>query len=244
MRRICTICARGGSKGLKDKNVRPLAGRPLIAHTVAQALASGLFETVAVSSDAAPIRDAGLAAGAHAAVVRPPEFATDSAGKLPAVRHCVEEIEGRLGVAFDVMVDMDVTAPLRIPDDIAGAVRLLETSDAGNVITGVPARKSPYFNMVELDAGGFAHLPKPLPQAVVARQQSPKVYDMNASVYVWRRAAFFAGPHVFGPATRLFAMPESRAFDIDTELDFELVEFLFRRLEPEWNRTTTVRSST
>lgn len=229
MNRICTICARGGSKGLPGKNLRPLFGVPLIAHSVSQAVASGLFDEIAVSSDSADILKAATSAGATLVIERPAHLASDTAGKLPAITHCLEQAEQRLGRRFDTLVDLDATSPLRIPADIAGAVALLESTGARSVITGAPARRSPYFNLVERDADGFVALSKPSAQGVLRRQDSPPCFDMNASIYVWDRQAIGDEPRVFYDNTRLFEMPEARSQDIDSELDFQIVEMLMAR---------------
>ncbi len=229
MSRICTICARGGSKGVKNKNIRELAGKPLIAHTIDQARSSGLFELIAVSSDSSEILDTARRYGADLMVERPPELATDTADKLPAIRHCVQDAEKHAGKRFDVVVDLDATSPLRLPEDICGAVDLLETRGVSNVITAAPARRSPYFNLVELGADEVVRLSKPLARAIVRRQDSPPCFDMNASIYVWRRDALFNHPTVFAADTRLFVMPEERSTDIDSELDFEMVELLMKK---------------
>lgn len=232
MRRLCTICARGGSKGVANKNLRALLGRPLIAHSIEQARASGLFERIAVSSDSAAILDAAGRHGADDLVERPAEMATDTAAKVPAIRHCVETVEARVGRRFDTLVDLDATAPLRLPEDIAGAVRLLEERGIANVITGAPARRSPYFNLVEVGADGIARLSKPLPAAVVRRQDAPPCYDMNASIYVWRHDALFEDPPIFKQDTALFVMPEERSVDIDSELDFRIVHMILAERKP------------
>jgi len=229
MTRLCTICARGGSKGVPGKNLRELLGKPLIAHSIEQAKRSGLFAAVAVSSDSADILDVSRRYGADVLVERPAEMATDAAPKVPAIRHCVESAERALKREFPVFADLDATAPLRTPEDIAGAVRLLEERGAASVITGAPARRSPYFNLVELDARGVPHVVKPLPQTVNRRQDAPRCYDMNASIYVWRRDAFFRRPAVFYDDTQLYEMPPERSVDIDSELDFEIVRMLMER---------------
>ena len=229
MNRICTICARGGSKGLPGKNLKALFGRPLIAHTVAQAVESGLFDEVAVSSDSQAILEAATAAGATLAIVRPAELASDTAGKLPAIIHCLEQAEDRLGHRFDTLVDLDATSPLRSVSDIVGTVELLESTGVKSVITGAPARRSPYFNLVERDADGVVALSKPLAQGVLRRQDSPPCFDMNASIYAWDRRALDGDPRVFYDDTQLFEMPEIRSQDIDSDLDFQIVEMLMAR---------------
>lgn len=226
MNRLCTICARGGSKGVKGKNVRPLHGKPMIAHSIEQARASGLFDLLAVSSDSEEILGIARDCGCDILIQRPAELATDQAAKLPVIRHCVAEVERLAGRSFATLVDLDATSPLRVPDDIRNAVALLEDSGAGNVITAMSARRSPYFNLVELDADGIVHLSKPPAAAVVRRQDAPKCFDMNASIYVWRHDVLFDAPTLFNPDTRLYVMPEERSIDIDSELDFRFVEYL------------------
>lgn len=226
VKRICTVCARGGSKGIKNKNIRDLHGKPLIAYSILQAKESRHFDAIAVSSDSLEILDAAAAWGADYLIQRPDELATDQAAKLPAICHCVLEAERAAGTTFEVIVDLDATSPLRLADDIVQCVQLLESRGISNVITGTPARRSPYFNLVELDQNGFATLSKKLERPVVRRQDGPKCYDMNASVYVWRRDALFSGATVFNPDTLIHVMPEERSIDIDSELDFKLVEFI------------------
>lgn len=229
MSRICTICARGGSKGVKNKNIRELAGKPLIAYSLEQAQASHLFELVAVSSDSAEVLAIARRYGADLLVDRPAALATDTAAKIPVVRHCVEEAERIIGRQFDVVVDLDATSPLRSIEDIVNAVALLESRKFSNVITAAPSRRSPYFNLVELNDDGVARLSKPLVEPIVRRQDSPPCYDMNASIYVWQHEALFSCPTVFNADTRLFVMPEERSIDIDSQLDFDIVEFLMEK---------------
>ena len=229
MKRLCTICARGGSKGIKGKNIRPLLGKPLIAHSIEQAQASGLFEAIAVSSDSDLILEISMKSGVDYVIKRPDELATDQAAKLPVIRHCVAEVERQRGYSFDVIVDIDATSPLRSVEDIQNAVVLLEKDGAGNVITAMPSRRSPYFNIVELNADGIAELSKQPKTVIVRRQDAPKCYDMNASIYVWKRQVLFASDTIFNEDTRLYVMPEERSIDIDSELDFEFVEFLMTK---------------
>ena len=113
MTRICTICARGGSKGVPGKNIRLLGGKPLIIWSIEQAHESKLFDMVAVSSDSQEILDIALSGGADLVVQRPNEMATDQASKLPAIRHCLLEAEKALGRECQALVDLAATSPLR-----------------------------------------------------------------------------------------------------------------------------------
>lgn len=233
MKRICTICARGGSKGVKNKNIRELHGQPLIAYSIRQAKQSGLFEAVTISSDSPIILDTAKIFGADILVDRPAHLATDEAPKLPAIQHCVLVAEEIMGFQFDTVVDLDATSPLRAVADIREAISLLETRGVSNVITGAPARRSPYFNLVEINEKGVVQLAKKMERPIVRRQDAPPCYDMNASIYLWRRDALFQNQSIFNFDTLLYVMPEERSIDIDNELDFTFVEFLLARKQHE-----------
>ena len=228
MKILCTICARAGSKGVTNKNLRLINGLPLIAYSLQQAVETKLFSQIAVSSDSSEIRTTAMAHGATFVVDRPTQMASDTAPKLPAIRHCVETTEKEFG-QFDIIIDLDATSPLRIAADIIGSLKLLTATNADNVITGTPAHRSPYFNLVEQDENGIVQLSKSLKDAVTRRQDSPKCFDMNASIYVWRRDALLNNPSLFVSSTRLFEMPRERSLDIDSEADFEMVEWMMSK---------------
>jgi len=229
MRRLCTICARGGSKGVPGKNTRLLAGKPLIAHSIEQARQSGLFANIAVSSDSDEILDVSHKFGADMLVKRPDEMATDAAAKCPAIKHCLGMVEQRTGQLFDIVVELQATSPNRIPEDIAGALGLLASSSSTNVVSGTAARNSPYYTIVERDAKGFLHISKPLPTLLTRRQDAPQCFDLNGSIYAWRRNPFVENPTVLYMDTLLYEMPPERSIDIDTHCDFDIAEMLMQR---------------
>jgi CMP-N,N'-diacetyllegionaminic acid synthase len=227
MKRICTICARGGSKGLPNKNVKLLLGKPLLVHSIERAQESGLFDRIAVSSDSPQILSLARDAGVTDLVERPADMATDFAPKAPAIRHALTVVEARWNEVYETQVDLAVTSPLRRSDDIRGAVSLLETLGVSSVITGKPSDHSPYFSLVEEQPDGHVELSKKAD--FVRRQDCPRSFDMDGSIYVWNTSVFRADPKVFYSDTRLFEMPPERSRDIDTELDFAIVEMLMIR---------------
>ena len=225
MTTIATICARGGSRGVPGKNIRPLAGKPLIAHTIEQALAVDAIERVFVSTDSEEIADVARNHGAEVPFLRPAELATSEAGKLPVIRHLVDHVMAA-GINVRRIVDLDPTSPLRAVSDIEACLELLDDG-ADAVITAYAADKNPYFNMVESLPGGGFGLCKQLGGAVLRRQDAPDVYSMNASIYVWWLDTLDKG--LFGAGTRLHVMPRERSVDIDSPLDFEIVELLMEK---------------
>ena len=170
-----------------------------------------------------------MKSGADIAIKRPDEMATDTAPKLPAIRHCLEQAIARTGNTPDIFVDLDVTSPLRLPPTSSAQSNCLRTSGARNVITGAPAHRSPYFNLVEARArrhrrpvqGGRSADRPPAGCAALLRHER---VDLCLAC---RR--IFAKPAVFYPDTRLFEMPQERSVDIDSDLDFTLVELLLRK---------------
>jgi len=225
MQNLCTIGMRGGSKGVPSKNTRHLQGKPLMAYTIEQALESDLFEHIVVSTDSEEIAEMARGFGAEAWFLRPPEMATDVAAKLPAIRHALLESERHYGKKFDVLVDLDATSPLRLVEDITEAYQQFMDEDADILISACPARKNPYFNMVER-VNDQIRIVKQVEGFPVRRQDAPQVYDMNASIYIWKRDALLNCDTLFTGKTSLYIMPEDRSVDIDTELDWEFVEFV------------------
>jgi CMP-N,N'-diacetyllegionaminic acid synthase len=228
MRRLAVICARGGSKGVPNKNIRMLGDIPLIAHTINQAAESGIFSAIAVSSDSQAILDVARDFGVQHLILRPSNLASDTAPKVPAIRHCCVSVERTSGL-FDYVADLDCTVPYRLTSDITGAFDLIEGRNVSSLITGTAARKIPYFNMVELTSDGFVRISKSVQPPLIRRQDAPKCFDMNASIHIWQRSTLFSSDDRLHQDTILFEMPFERSIDIDTELEFELNEFLMRR---------------
>ena len=224
--RIISICARGGSQGVPGKNIRNLCGKPLIAWTIEQAFASGIADRVLVSTDSPEIAEVARQHGAAVPFLRPAELATSTAGKVPVLQHLVEWIEANDGPVTR-LIDLDPTSPLREVADIVACDQLLD-EDTGAVITGYEAEKNPYFNMVERQADGFFERVCRPDQEVIGRQRAPKVYSMNASIYVWHRQTL--KPSLWDAGRiRLHVMPRERSIDIDHPIDFDFVELLMKR---------------
>ena len=226
---LCTICARGGSKGVKNKNIRLLNNKPLIAYTIEQAIKSNLFEHVVISTDSDDIAKVAIKYQAEVFFKREKSLSSDTAGKLDVIRDALLKSEEYYNTQFDYIIDLDATSPLRDVEDIINAYNQFLQNDNDNLITAMPSRRSPYFNLIEVDKNGRVTLSKPLEKPILRRQDVPKTYDMNASIYIWKRDVLLNNDTIFLENTGLYIMPEIRSIDIDTELDFEFVEFLMRK---------------
>jgi CMP-N,N'-diacetyllegionaminic acid synthase len=221
------ICCRGGSKGVKDKNIRPFCGRPLLVYTIDEAFKCNLLNDVIVSADSSMIKKTAKEAGIRHIIHRPEALATDTVSKWPVFLHALETYQQEKKITVDYIVDMDVTVPLKTSEDISRAIQFaLDNPDADVVITGYEPERNPYFNMMETGEDGYAHIVKQTEQPIVRRQDAPPVYSLTPAVYVIKSPALYAYEHWSKARCKIYAMPRERSVDIDTELDFKMVEFL------------------
>lgn len=227
---LVTVCARGGSKGVPNKNVRPVAGEPLIGHTLRQAKSWERTTDLVVSTDDDKIASIAREYGAAVPFTRPDHLASDEAAKLPVIQHATKHMEDEMRTTYDYVVDLDATAPIRLVEDIENCFNEVAETDANNAYTVTEADKNPYFNMVELDERGYAHLSKELPDEVVRRQDAPSVYEMNASVYTYERDYLEGSTSHHSEKTAISSMPPERSVDIDRDIDLAFVTFLME----EW----------
>lgn len=224
---LVTILGRGGSKGVKSKNIRILNGHPLIAYTISAAdLFQGDFhKDIVVSSDSPEILQVASEYGVSHLVKRDEKTSHDQAPKWAGIKFTLEEMEEKQGKKYDYIIDLDITSPIRSTADIKRAFHLAVKEDCNIVFSVTGAHRNPYFNMVELDGNGYAKLVKE--GNYTARQQAPVVYDMNASIYVYKRAVMDSFTTVFNRA-KVIVM--ERTTDIDDEFDLLFVEFLIQNL--------------
>ncbi len=225
---LCVIAARGGSKGLRGKNVRPLLGKPLIAWSIEQALACLEINRVIVSTDDERIAEVALRYGAEVPFMRPPELATDQAGKWEVWQHALEFCEAKLNWPVDLYVDLDCTSPLRDIEDISRAIRQFQQSKVDAVFSICEARKNPYFNLVEYENGSL-RVCKSLPNPVLRRQDAPKVFEHVASIYVLSPEYLRRGTGLLSGLTEGYDIGPGKSLDVDSEFDFELIECLMKR---------------
>jgi CMP-N-acetylneuraminic acid synthetase len=232
MRILITICARGGSKGIPGKNIKPIAGKPLIAYSIdcARRVSDILGGCeILLSTDSEEIRDCAARYGLETEYRRPARLADDHCAKLDAIAYALEWSEQRNGAPFDYLIDLDCTSPLRTAEDVLKALEMLKADpEALDIFSVNPAARNPYFNMVERKASGYYDLVKD-GSAFTTRQSSPQVYDMNGSFYIYRHAFFDRGlrdPNT--PLSLVYVMPHV-CFDLDEPVDFDYMSFLLEQ---------------
>jgi N-acylneuraminate cytidylyltransferase len=225
------IGARKGSKGVPRKNFRDICGKPLIDWSLDQLLTHPRVDAVVVSTDDEEIYDHAIAKGALKMGLRPAHLASDTAGKWQVWQHALEVSQGMLDQPVTAFLDLDCTSPLRLMEDIDNALDLFFDEKPDMVMSCCDAHKNPYFNLVEPDETGALHVSKPLPGGVVARQQAPKVYEHAASTYVVAPDYLRRANSLYEGRVIPYVMPPERCADIDTPLDFRIVEFLMKDRE-------------
>ena len=226
---LITICARGGSKGIPGKNIKMLNGKPLIGYTIDIAKRfqekHGNVE-IALSTDSEEIMQVAEQCGLHSDYKRPASLGGDTVGKIDAIKDIVLYTENAKNVKYDYVLDMDVTSPLRTLEDLEEAFELMNAdTNAVNLFSVSEAGRSPYFNQVEQKENGYFNKVKDA-GIVLTRQSAPKVYDLNASFYIYRRKFFDMGYKGAITDGSLIYLMKHTCFDLDHPIDFEIISFL------------------
>jgi N-acylneuraminate cytidylyltransferase len=224
---VAFVFARGGSKGLPGKNLRPLGGKPLVAWAIETARASLAIDRVVVSTDDSDIAAVARDHGAEVPFSRPPELATDEAPEWLAWRHAIRAAETAPGGRpIELFVSLSPTAPLRAVADVDACIELALHGDCDIAITVTPARRNPFFNMVVREPDRRCRLVNQGGQAIDNRQAAPPVFDMTTVAYAARPAFVMGADGIFAGRVKAVVVPPERAVDIDTELDFRFAELL------------------
>jgi N-acylneuraminate cytidylyltransferase/CMP-N,N'-diacetyllegionaminic acid synthase len=225
---LALIPARGGSKGVARKNVRLLAGKPLITYTVEAAVQSAFGLRVVVSTDDASIAEVALAAGAEVPFLRPRELAQDGTPMLPVIQHALERLKQEEDYEPVLVVLLQPTSPLRTAGHIDDGIRLLLETGADSVMSVCEAEHSPYWMWV-LDDEGRARRFVESDREYLSRQEAPPVYRPNGALYVTRQRTIVDKHRLLGNDLRALIMDRYDSVDIDDEVDFCLAELLMER---------------
>ncbi len=223
---VALICARGGSKGLPGKNIRALAGRPLITWAIDQAKELGEIDRIIVSTDSDEIANVAKNAGADVPFVRPAKLAQDDSPEWLVWRHALNHIKETDGAYPDAIIIIPVTAPLRTVEDLKRCIAEYQKGDVDMVVTATDAHRSPYFNMIKENEDGTVNLVIPPEELIARRQDAPVVYDMTTVAYVTSPKFVMTQNSIFDGMVRHVHIPIERALDIDTPLDFKIAECL------------------
>ena len=226
MKGLAIIPARGGSKGLPDKNIRSLCGKPLLTYAIEAAEQSGLFECIHVSTDCERYAQIAREYGAEVPFLRNADLSGDTADTWDVVRWVLEQYVGR-GRNFDMVTVLQPTSPLRQAEDIARAYRIFEEKSADAVVAVCEMDHSPLWSNTLPEDGSMNGF---LDQAAnVVRQQLPTYYRINGAVYMFRTQMFAEKIfRLYQEGTYAYVMPKERSVDIDDALDFAIAETILK----------------
>jgi len=228
MKILCTICARKGSKGVINKNIKKINGKELIYYTIKQAVKSRIFDKVVVSSDSKKILKLSKKFGADFVYLRNKSGAKDNSPKIPAIKELTKASELFYNTKFDFIMDLDVTSPLRKISDIKKSYIFFKSKKADILLSCCVSKKSPYFNIVEKKKDKI-FTSKFISKSISRRQDAPITYDLNASIYIWKRKILENCKTLYTKRTVLFVMPQERSIDIDTKFDFRVVKSFLKK---------------
>ncbi len=223
---VAFIFARGGSKGLPGKNIRTLAGKPLIAWAIDHAKSIPRVRRVIVSTDSLEIASVARSYGAEVPFIRPAELALDTSSEWLAWQHAIKFLKEEEGGLPDAIMSVPATAPLRLPIDLENCLDEFSKYDVDMVITVTDAHRNPWFNMVAETPDGDVRLLMKSSGNVIRRQDAPVVFDMATVAYIAKPQFVLEQTGIFDGCVRAIKIPKERAIDIDTLFDFELAEFL------------------
>lgn len=227
MKNFAFIFARGGSKGIKRKNIKALCGRPLLAYAVALARTMDEIDQVFVSTDDAEIASIAKQEGAQV-IMRPAELASDTASEWQAWQHAIGYVHQNIG-AFDRFVSLPCTSPLRSEDDVRNCLDACD-DETDIVITMVKTQRSPWFNMVKADDNGTLSLLVDNHEGITRRQDCPEGFDMTTVAYVAHPEFILVSGGIWDGTVKGVIVPEERSIDIDTEFDFFVAESVMAKM--------------
>ncbi len=226
---IAFIFARGGSKGLPDKNIKILNGKPLIAWSIQHAKSVKRGDRVIVSTDSEEIARIARKYGAEVPFMRPLELATDESPEWLSWQHGLKYLESTDGCLPDLMVSIPATAPLRDVEDINNVIDEYQRNDTDMVITVTESYRSPFFNIVKEGLNGYVDLFMSSEKVVSRRQDCPKTFDITTVAYAARPSFVLNKKNMFEGRVRQVIVPKETSLDIDTLFDFEFAEYMFKK---------------
>jgi CMP-N-acetylneuraminic acid synthetase len=224
---LAIITARGGSKGIPQKNTRELLVKPLIAYSIQAALQSRTLNKIIVSTDNETIAHISKKYGAEVPFLRPKHLATDTATSLSVLQHAVSYLAEKEGYLADIIVCLQPTSPLRSAGDIDQAVTLCMNTGADSVVSLCKVEHHPYW-MKKVVEGRVYPLMEVDDEEYPRRQDLPPVYQLNGAIYVTRKKILMEEERVLGEHTLAHIMSQERSIDIDTPIDLKLAELIMK----------------
>ena len=237
---LFTICGRAGSKGIKNKNFKSFLGYPLPFYTVSiidlyRKQYGNIKCDVVLNTDSMDLIHLfkeELALDIEI-IQRDPQLALDNTSKVDVIRNCLEIIQQRRTERYDMVVDLDITAPLRKVEDINNLITKKANTNAEIIFSVTESRRNPYFNMVK----------RVIASQFNARQDAPEIFDMNASLYAYSPKFLESHKGIFDGKCDVIKMVDTAVLDLDHENDFELMQVIAKYLYEKYPEFNNVRSN-
>jgi CMP-N,N'-diacetyllegionaminic acid synthase len=247
MNLLFTICGRAGSKGIKNKNLRDFSGYPLPFYTVS---AIDLYKRnnpnvkcdIVLNTDSTDlIKMFKEQLNIHVDVIeRDPSLGLDNTPKVAVISNCLDVMEKRKSMSYNMVIDLDITSPLRTAEDVGNLVKRKMESDADVVFSVTDSRRNPYFNMVKKTENGYERV---IASRFNTRQEAPEIFDMNASLYAYTPAFLKSGKGIFEGKCDIIRMLDTAVLDLDHENDFELMQIIASYLFEKYPKFRLVRDN-
>ncbi|GAE87229.1 acylneuraminate cytidylyltransferase family protein [Acetivibrio straminisolvens] len=226
MKNIAIIPARSGSKGLKDKNIKLLNGKPLLAYSIEAAKESGLFEEITVSTDSVKYAKIAEEWGANVPFLRPAELSNDTASSWDAVKYVIEKYR-ELGREFDTVALLQPTSPLRNSTDIIKGYEIMEKKSANSVIAVCEAEHSPLWMNTLPKNHSMAGFIRP-DIANIPRQSIPTYYRINGALYIVKVEYLINCQNIYSDKSYALIMDKENSIDIDDIFDFKIASLILK----------------
>ena len=227
MKPLAFIFARGGSKSIKNKNIKLFSGKPLIYWTIKLAKDSNLFSRIIVSTDDVKIAKISQKYGAEVPFLRPKKLGLDNSNEIYAWKHAIKYFEKKGEYNSEIFVSLPTVSPLKIKKDITDAIKILYKTKADLVLALTKSHRNPHFNMLRKNKKNYFELVIKN-KNYINRQKSPRIYDVTSIIYVAKKEYVIKTKSLFEGKVSALQVPKERSIDIDDIYDFKVAELIFK----------------
>lgn len=229
MRILCTICARGGSKGVKNKNLLKINNKSLIEITYKISKNIKSISNIAFSSDSEKLLSHAKKLKIQYVLKRPKNLAKSNTPKILAIRQLLNNSENFFNKKFDLIIDLDVTSPLRSKKDIENCILKMKKNIYDAIVTVNRPRRNPYFNIIEKKKFKYEVSKKNKNKLFFSRQSAPVVFDLNPSIYIWKRDYLLKTKNLFSGNVGIHILKDTQAIDIDSYEDYRYIKYIMEK---------------
>jgi CMP-N-acetylneuraminic acid synthetase len=224
---IALICARGGSKGIKNKNLLKINGKTLLQISIEHSKKIRLIKQVYVSTDSVKIAKEAKKYGAIVPFIRPKNLSRDKTPEILVWRHAINFLKNKLNVKPDYIISLPTTSPLRKISDINLCIKKITENNLDMLFTATPSSRNPYFNMIKKTNGKISLVSNKKNKFFFRRQDAPKCYDLCTVCFVFKPDYVKKNLNLYNGNVDFFEISKKTSLDIDTNFDYQLAKLLY-----------------